>query len=325
MVIKETNGKKQVAIACQGGGSHTAFTAGVLKGILKEQDGKYEIAGLSGTSGGAICALLTWYGLLTNDKDKAIKLLDSFWRDISAWSFDDMLLNEWVVWISRLRGITPTLDISPYNYPPVAQERMRGILNKLVDFDKLKTLINDSSPDLLVGAADVLSGEFKIFWNPEINADAILASAAVPTLLRAIRTDGKVYWDGLFSQNPPIRSFIEDANIHEKPDEIWIIHINPQKRHYEPKSIREIEDRRNELSGNLSLYQEIDFMENVNKWVDAGYLPGDKYKHIKVRWIEMLFKEDLDVASKLDRNPQFIDGLMKHGEEQAVKFLKQLA
>ncbi len=325
MVIKETNGKKQVAIACQGGGSHTAFTAGVLKGILKEPDGKYEIAALSGTSGGAICALLTWYGLLTNDKDKAIKLLDYFWRDISAWSFDDMLLNEWVVWISRLRGITPTLDISPYNYPPVAQERMRGILNKLVDFDKLKTLINDSSPDLLVGAADVLSGEFKIFWNPEINADAILASAAVPTLLRAIRTDGKVYWDGLFSQNPPIRSFIEDANIHEKPDEIWIIHINPQKRHYEPKSIREIEDRRNELSGNLSLYQEIDFMENVNKWVDAGYLPGDKYKHIKVRWIEMLFKEDLDVASKLDRSPQFIDGLINHGEEQAVKFLKQLA
>jgi NTE family protein len=325
MVMKETNGKKQVAIACQGGGSHTAFTAGVLKKILKEQeqDGRYEIIGLSGTSGGAICALLTWYGLLTNDKDKAVKLLDSFWRDISARSFDDMLLNEWVVWSARLHGITPSLDISPYYYPPVAQERMRGILNKLVDFDKLGTLVNDSSPDLLVGAADVLSGEFKVFWNPEINADAILASAAIPTLLRAIRTDGKVYWDGLFSQNPPIRSFIEDANIHEKPDEIWIIQINPQTRHYEPKSIREIEDRRNELSGNLSLYQEIDFIENVNKWVDAGYLPDDQYKPIKVRWIERL-EEDLDVASKLDRSPEFINHLMNHGEEQATKFLKQL-
>lgn len=325
MVMKETNGKKQVAIACQGGGSHTAFTAGALKRILKEQNGKYEITGLSGTSGGAICALLTWYGLLTGDKDKAIKLLDSFWREISAKSFDDMLLNDWVVWTSRLHGVIPMVDINPYYYPPVAQERMRGILNKLVDFNKLKTLINDSSPDLLVGAADVLSGEFKVFWNPEINADAILASAAIPTFLRAIRTDGKVYWDGLFSQNPPIRSFIEDANIHEKPDEIWIIHINPQKRHYEPKSIREIEDRRNELAGNLSLYQELDFIEDVNKWVEAGYLPSDKYKHIKVRWIDMPLKEDLDVASKLDRSPQFIDGLMNHGEEQAVKFLKQLA
>ncbi len=315
---------KSVAIACQGGGSHTAFTAGVLKRILKEENGKYEIAGLSGTSGGAICALLTWYGLLTNDRDKAIKLLESFWREISAKSFDDMLLNEWVVWTTRLHGITPTLDISPYYYPPVAQERMRGILEKLVDFDKIKTLINDSSPDLLVGAADVLSGEFKVFWNPEINADAILASAAIPTLLRAIRMDGKVYWDGLFSQNPPVRSFIEDANIHEKPDEIWIIQINPQTRQYEPKSIREIEDRRNELSGNLSLHQEIDFIENVNKWVKAGYLPDDKYKHIEVRWIERL-EEDLDVASKLDRSPQFIHDMMSHGEEQAEKFLTQYA
>ncbi len=323
MVMKESKERKQIAIACQGGGSHTAFTAGALKRILKEQNGKYEITGLSGTSGGAICALLTWYGLLMDDKDKAVKLLDSFWRDISARSFDDMLLNEWVVWTSRLHGVIPSVDISPYYYPPVAQERMRGILNKLVDFDKLGTLINDSSPDLLVGAADVLSGEFKVFWNPEINADAILASAAIPTFLRAIRTDGKVYWDGLFSQNPPVRSFIEDANIHEKPDEIWIIQINPQTRHYEPKSIREIEDRRNELSGNLSLYQEIDFIENVNKWVEAGYLPDNQYKPIKVRWIERL-EEDLDVASKLDRSPEFINHLMNHGEEQAVEFLKQL-
>jgi predicted acylesterase/phospholipase RssA len=410
--MKETNEIKQVAIACQGGGSHTAFTAGALKRILKEQNGKYEITGLSGTSGGAICALLAWYGLLTNDKDKAIKLLDSFWREISARSFDDMLLNEWVVWTTRLHGMIPMLDISPYYYPPLAQERMRGILDKLIDFDRLKTLINDSSPDLLVGAADVLSGDFKVFWNPEINTDAILASAAIPTFLRAVPIDkylfswnkipgadneklmeflkydlnidwtenAKIektdndsiirvyngtnslllklndkntlvylkinknkthefivkmekndlnlynkcdYWDGLFSQNPPIRSFIEDANIHEKPDEIWIIQINPQTRHYEPKSIREIEDRRNELSGNLSLYQEIDFIENVNKWVDAGYLPKDQYKPIKVRWIERL-EEDLDVASKLDRSPEFINHLMNHGEEQATEFLKQL-
>ncbi len=413
MVMEETNGKKQVAIACQGGGSHTAFTAGVLKKILKEQekDGRYEIIGLSGTSGGAICALLAWYGLLTNNKDKAVELLDSFWREISARSFDDMLLNEWVVVAARLHSVIPTLDMSPYYFPPLAQERMRSILDKLVDFDKLKTHINDSSPDLLVGAADVLSGEFEVFWNPEINVDTILASAAIPTFLRAVPADkylfswnkipgdddeklmeflknyldidwienAKIektdngssirvyngtnslllklndkntlvslkvnknktheftvkmekndinlynksdYWDGLFSQNPPVRSFIEDADVHEKPDEIWIIQINPQKRYHVPRSIREIEDRRNELSGNLSLYQEIDFIENVNKWIEDGYLPGDKYKHIKVRWIERL-EEDLDYASKLDRNPQFINHLMNHGEEQATKFLAQ--
>lgn len=84
MVTDENNGSRRVAIACQGGGSHTAFTAGVLKRILNEKKEKYDIVALSGTSGGAICALLTWYGLLTNDRDKAIKLLDSFWTEISA-------------------------------------------------------------------------------------------------------------------------------------------------------------------------------------------------------------------------------------------------
>lgn len=314
---------KRVVIACQGGGSHTAFTAGVLKRILRKENGNYEIGGLSGTSGGAICALLAWYGLLNNDRNKSIRLLDSFWKDISANSSWDMLLNDWIIWAYRLQGIIPMVDISPYNYPPWAQERMRGILNKLVDFDELRTLINDSSPDLLVGASDVLSGEFKVFWNSEISADAILASAAVPTFLRAIHVDGKVYWDGLFSQNPPIKSFIESVNIHEKPDEIWIIHINPQQRPYEPKSIKEIEDRRNELSGNLSLYQELDFIENVNKWIESGYLPGSRYKHIEIKWIENL-GEDLDAASKLDRSPQFIQYMMSHGEEQAEEFLRQL-
>lgn len=86
------NDNRSIAIACQGGGSHTAFTAGVLKRILKENKKQYEITSLSGTSGGAICAMLAWYGLLTNDKDKSIRLLDSFWTDLSANSFQDMLL-----------------------------------------------------------------------------------------------------------------------------------------------------------------------------------------------------------------------------------------
>ncbi len=324
MAKKETERRKQVAIACQGGGSHTAFTAGALKRILREQNGKYEITGLSGTSGGAICALLTWYGLLTGDKNKSIKLLDSFWKEISASSFDDKLLNEWFVWMSRLHGVIPMVDVNPYYYPPVAQERLRSILEGLVEFDKLKTLVNSESPDLLVGAVEVLSGEFRVFWNKEIDVKAILASAAIPTFLRAVHIDGKVYWDGLFSQNPPVRDFVESENLDSKPDEIWVIHINPQKRHYEPKSVRTIVDRHNELSGNLSLYQELDFIKNVNKWIDAGYLPADKYKHINVRWIHML-NEDLDIASKLDRDPSFIHYMMAYGEEQAVKFLKQLA
>jgi NTE family protein len=158
----------------------------------------------------------------------------------------------------------------------------------------------------------------------------ILASAAIPTLFKAVHTDGGVYWDGLFSQNPPVRE-LPDA----KPNEIWVIQINPETSASEPKSMPEITDRRNELSGNLSLYQEIHFIRTVNGLVDKlgeGENSEDKrllvsgeedkeYRHIDVKWIQML--RDLDTASKLNRDPSFIRKMMAYGQEQAEKFLKK--
>ncbi len=322
MVAKGANGRIRIAIACQGGGSHTAFTAGALKKILKENDEKYEIVALSGSSGGALCALLAWYGLLTNDKDKAIRLLDSFWGGISASTFGDMFLNNWVVWTSRLSDFVPLPEVSPYYYPPWAQEYLRNILEKHIDFGKIKELMNPSSPDLFVGSVDVLSGEFKTFMNNDINADVILASAALPELFPAVRIDDTQYWDGMFSRNPPLLCTLS-ANL--KPDEIWIIHINPDtiQRYREPISIGEIRNRRNILSGNLSLHQEIDVIRMTNEWIRLGYLPGDKFKYVKVRFIQMLY--ELGKESKMDRSSSFIRCMMDYGEKQAEKLLMELA
>ncbi len=312
-----------VAIACQGGGSHTAFTAGVLKRILREKKKKFEIVGFSGTSGGAICALLAWYGMLSKGRDEAVQLLDAFWADISASSPADMLLNNWFVGISRLSDYITVPEVSPYFYPPYAQEYLRTLIEKHVDFGRIDDLRDSTSPALFIGAVDVLSGEFRVFRsdskNNDISTDAILASAAIPTFERAVHTGGKVYWDGLFSQNPPLRDFIKDTDIGAKPDKIWVIQINPEKRKKEPEQVKEIQDRRNELSGNLSLNQEIDFIGKVNEWIDKGYLPPEKYKKIEVERIEMLY--DLDTASKLDRSPSFIKTMMTYGEEKAGEFL----
>ncbi len=316
----ENNGGRRVAIACQGGGSHTAFTAGVLRKLFieKEKHG-YEVVALSGTSGGAICAVLAWYGLLTNDAKKAVELLDSFWSANSADSLQDKLLNDWLLWTNRFfenTGGTPT--VSPYYYPSRGQDLLRSMLEKHVDFGRLEELVKPSSPLLLVGAANVLSGDFKAFSSrrDRINVDTILASAASPTLFRAVHTDGGVYWDGLFSQNPPVRE-LPDA----RPNEIWVIQINPKTRKSEPKTMSDITDRRNELSGNLSLYQEIHFIETVNRWVEEGSLSGTKHEVIDIKWIQML--RDLEAASKLNRDPSFIREMIAYGEEQAEKFLKE--
>jgi len=220
-------------------------------------------------------------------------------------------------------GGPPT--ISPYSYPSTVQDQLKNMLEKYVDFGSLKELATPSKPLLLIGAVDVCSGEFKAFKSrkDEITVDAILASAALPTLFRAVHTNGGVYWDGLFSQNPPIRDLCG-----EKPDEIWVIQINPEKAESEPKRVSNMMDRRNELAGNLSLNQEIFFIEKVNDWIREGVFSGTGHKIVEVRRIPMLrspMLRNLDSESKMNRDPQFIQGLIAHGEEQAERFLKDHA
>src|SRR6185503_2985306 len=121
-------------------------------------------------------------------------------------------------------------------------------------------------PKLLVGATDVLNGERVTFEGETLTYDDLIASAAVPPLFRAVAADERLYWDGLFATNPPVR---ELTNLAERPDEIWVVQINPQRRDDEPRSMKEIVDRRNELAGNLSLGQELYFVDKINRLIDS--------------------------------------------------------
>jgi NTE family protein len=313
-----------VAIACQGGGSHTAFTAGVLRGLLDAWDERDELVGLSGSSGGAINALLTWYGLRTGGETAAADLLAEFWRDIAASDPADRWANDWTVWGSRVRASgAPVPDVSPYEIPwsRLGRERLRGAVERLVDFDRLPDLVADDAPNLIVGTVDINGGEFETFVNEGVTADAIMASAAVPNLFEAVLIHGHWHWDGLFSQNPPINDLL-DTPAARKPDEIWVVQVNPQERDGEPQTLEEIEDRRNELSGNLSLNQELSFIRRVNDWVDAGHMP-DSYKRIAVRRIEL--ERELHCSTKVDRRPSFVRSLMEDGEKRGEAFQRERA
>jgi len=229
---------RKVAIACQGGGSHTAFTAGVIKRLLRAEELKrYEVVGLSGTSGGAVCALLAWHNLLRGDAQGAAEALDAFWRDNSATAPHEQIINSWVLWASSLQNFITMPVVSPYydNYFSVsALEEFKRMLERRVDFAKAGLQPEDSYPVLLVGAVDVLSGEFRTFNSrrERITSETILASAAIPTLFRSVRPgDGGTYWDGLFSQNPPVRELTDEG-----PDEIWVVQINPKELQTEPRT-----------------------------------------------------------------------------------------
>ena len=179
---------------------------------------------------------------------------------------------------------------------------------------------------LLIGAVDVLSGEFRAFNSRReaITAEMVLASAAIPTLFRSVRVGDGTYWDGLFSQNPPVRELVDT-----RPDELWVIQINPRRWDGEPKTVAEIADRRNELAGNLSLHQELGFIEKIDQLLAEGRLAADgKYKQIVVRLIELSrprLSRSLGTASKLNRDPAFIRDLIAHGEARGAEFLAALA
>jgi predicted acylesterase/phospholipase RssA len=420
-----------VAVACQGGGSHAAYTAGVLKAILRYQATQpYRIIGFSGTSGGAICALLAWYGQLQAGPNtpegaaKASELLDAFWYENAASSPWERIVNWWSVELQRL---PVEVRLSPYelplsltgdllanwsprrefvdlkallaahvSFPAIAaigrfqaieaelrthrrrqglrdllavtdgrtvfddgveaiQERVAGAYREvqgLTGFERVKEVLERATdriqtrtqleaieadiadarrklPVLLVGAVNVLSGTFKTFSSllGEISVDSVAASATLPWMFRAQQVDDGFYWDGLFSQNPPILNFVSgQEEARDKPDEIWVVQINPQAIEVLPTVADSIQDRRARLAGNLSLNQEIEAIEAVNKWVaDGSFSTYDQHKAVAIHRVEMdadrlRAYHPLDTASKVDREPEFTRALVRHGEAQAALF-----
>jgi NTE family protein len=312
-----------VAIACQGGGSHTAFTAGVLRELLANWPDGCRLVGISGSSGGAFNALAAWYGLVTADADRAIELLGAVWDDLAADGASDRVTNDWLQGVSQLERMGfPLPQVSPYRFPgpEMGKERIREVLESNIDFDDIPDLCRNRSPELVVGTVDINAGVFETFTNEDVTPEAVLASAAVPNIFEAVELNGHYHWDGLFSQNPPIQDLM-GVDPERKPDELWVIQINPQEFEGEPTTVDVIADRRNELSGNLSLNQELRFIERVNDWVADGTLPAEQFSHTEIRRIEMGTR--YDCATKLDRDPAFLDELRELGHERAAGFLDE--
>lgn len=347
----------KIGIACQGGGSQTAFTAGVLKTLFDNDiHHKMKIVGLTGTSGGAINSALAWYGMLKaadGDKTPIGKRISDFWEDLMAREPLEIFLDETSTGILRKisEGILPMLEISPSNpwmhwmqstlsrfLPRERFLNFKGLLEDHINFNEIESLLKPDSPVLLIGAANVLKGNLKIFSskNGEYSVEAILASACIPSIFPAVQIGDDYYWDGLFSANPPVDELIQTRLMGKDniPEEIWIILINPITRKTVPTQPNEIVDRRNEMIGNVSVLQDLEalatyerilmkkgFVEEV--WKEYGY---DLDKWVKIRFVHMSSKiqDRLDYPSKLSRHPELIHELMADGERQAKKLLAGL-
>jgi len=355
--------KPKVAIACQGGGSQTAFTAGVLKSLCENnaQD-RFDIVSISGTSGGAICAFMLWCGLKKREKPAWKRMMD-FWDDNTPKSVRESMFNNFAIDAVRLMGsgLMPQFNVSPDSplmkissgivnqglRPEFTDLRM--LLEKHVDFQEVASWGPQTNPPVVVlGACDILSGsmhKFSSYVEP-IKVEHLLASACVPTMFPAVRIDDTAYWDGLFSDNPPITSLTEPSfvGLPNIPNEIWVIKINPTNADEVPTTPTEIADRRNELAGNISLFHGLGQIERINNFLVAGaftdeFLTKTEFKepikipksfrsdpdrpyHIPRIEMSAELAKSLTYESKLDRNQEHISRLVQDGEMQGRRFLE---
>jgi NTE family protein len=275
---------KKINVALQGGGSHGAYAWGVLDRLLS--DDRIEIEAVSGTSAGAMNAVVMAEGLVEGGRSKARAQLADFWQRVAyrvpasptagwdngwskswekAWGLDQNPAAAMFSWWSQVA--------SPYQFNPLNINPLRDLLLREVDFDKVKGC---DCLRLFISATNVRTGQIKVFTGTEVTADAVLASACLPTVFQAVEIGTEAYWDGGYMGNPAIEPFFKQC---ASPD-VLLVQINPIRREEVPRSVQGIMDRLNEISFNAPLLRELRHVEFINACLQRGELKGSGYREI---------------------------------------------
>lgn len=320
--------RKSINLALQGGGAHGAFAWGVLDKLLEVD--RLDIAALSATSAGAMNAVVLAYGVSLNGREGAREKLTEFWSKISRAGeiYSPVRTSPWEKWLqaygfqtefspSYMAFQAMTHLFSPYQLNPFDINPLKDVLLDVVDFERLSRC--NRATKIFLSATNVRSGKIKVFSNPELSVDAVLASACLPYIFKAVEIDGEAYWDGGFMGNPAIFPLIYNNG----PKDVVIIHINPIERKKLPRSAPEIFDRINEISFNSSLMREMRTIEFVTRLIDEGALDATKYGRMRIHSIrDDAEMTQLGVATKLNPDWQFLCRLRDAGRARAADWLE---
>ena len=315
---------KQIDIALQGGGAHGAFTWGVLDRLLEEES--IEIVGISGTSAGAMNAVALAQGLADGGPRSAQALLEGFWTKVSdaarmspiQRSVIDVLMGRWSLDMSPAFVLSQhfTRTFSPYEFNPFDINPLRDIVTDFFDFGAINKA---KSPKLFLSATNVRTGRPKIFRQPEISADATLASACLPFLFRAVEIDGEAYWDGGFMGNPPLFPLIDETDARD----VMIVQINPFTRPDIPRTVYEIENRLNEITFNASLMKELRAAAFLWEIIHHEKLDREAYRDIRLHLVQAEAEmRKLSVSSKLNAELTFLRHLHDIGWNASDQWLE---
>jgi NTE family protein len=314
---------KTVNLALQGGGSHGAFTWGVLDRLL--EDGRLTYDGITATSAGGVNAVVLADGLAMGGREGARERLHNFWKkmaDVSASSiiapsfFDQMNPSFGLdntpayVFIDTLSRI-----LSPYQLNPMDVNPLKDLLNAEINFERVR---QQKVVKVYLSATNVRTGKVKVFAREEIAAEHVLASACLPFMMRAPIIDGDAYWDGGFMGNPAIFPVIYGCT---SPD-VLMVHLTPTERPELPTNSRSIINRMQEISFNSSLMREMRAIAFVTQLIDEGKMAGGKRMYMHLIEAEDVIRE-LAGSSKMNGTWKFLTHLFEIGRVRADKWLAE--
>lgn len=317
--------KRSLDLALQGGGSHGAFTWGVLDRLLEDEQIVFN--GISGTSAGALNAAVMVSGFQRGGREGARAALTEFWHDVShsgsifspfsasqskavpdAFKLDNLPGYQWVSSFFR--------SFSPYEFNPLNLNPLRDVLRRHVDEAALRC----GAPNLFVTATSVTTGQARVFTGKELSIDALLASACLPFLFQAVTIDGEPYWDGGYTGNPAIYPLIYNTEALD----ILLVRINPLLREGTPTRSEEIMDRLSEITFNASLMSEMRAIAFVSRLMREGKLDPGKYKDLR---LHMVADDDglapLGANTKFDTDRAFLESLFDMGRSATNHWLSR--
>ncbi len=317
---------KRINLALQGGGSHGAFTWGVLDTLLADE--RLDIAAVSGTSAGAMNAAIMLQGWSEGGRQGAIGSLRAFWTDIGAlsavspvrrspldrlqgnWNLDDSPTAIWLDYMQR--------TFSLWQRNPLHLDPLRDIVKRHFNQDAVRACADIK---LFVAATNVETGKVRIFTRADISLDALLASACLPNAQDAVIIDGVPYWDGGFRGNPAIWPFIYESDSRD----VVLVELNPQFRKGVPRSNAQVADRLNEITFNSALIDEMRAIAFVCNLIDKGALSGPEATRFRPMLIHSIANDEamgkLGAVSKSNIEPEFLDYMFKLGRQAAADWL----
>ncbi|TNF18635.1 MAG: patatin-like phospholipase family protein [Rhodobacteraceae bacterium] len=321
----------RINLALQGGGAHGAFTWGALDRLLAED--WIEIAGISGTSAGALNGAALKSGWVADGRTGARAALSELWGKVSG--LGDLRMPAWMqgfvptpYYAARALEFSPAFYmadamsrvVSPYAYGPFYQNPLQPIVQH---FDFGRVCAVGQGPDLHICATRVRDGKIQVFTGDAITTDVILASACLPTMFQAVeiaQPDGstEAYWDGGYTGNPALFPLFDP----DLPDDIVIININPLERTEVPRTPQDIQNRINEISFNSSLLRELRAIEFVQRLLRKGWVEEGRMKDTRIHMIaDDGLMNDLSVATKMVPLPTVIGQLYDAGAAATEAFL----